>query len=862
MQTTFADFEVHPPHDHGLRVTLTDAEHAGEHHRIRPGGRVVLTGFTVTTGPGVDLLLTVRGSAAAGVGEVPVRIGVNGTEVALLRAQTSPDGSTETRVSIPASLLTLGAADGRTSGREDELTLDVAPDAGGDFLLRHLLLDPAFRPGQSERARREVADGGSLYAYLTHRGDESAPGSLWVRLGGLGRAGLASLSWRMADGDSASITFDSSQRRFSGRRIGADATAETPYEGQVVGIARMPRMLPREVRTVVFDAQLYQADRWTDVTALTVHLDVDDGDSPLVALEWTDQAGARTAIELSADGRTFFGRHQPAGQDELLYRGRLSRSTAMFPFAPAELPPAPEFFAESFTTCPVRELTGGTLDAPTVIDAARQRIRQSPKTVAKALRHLLLAHGFTARPQIARAIVELTPDQAPRAVGQLARFLNAVAEDPSTDQASYKETDPVDFEQLATVIALATLDEAYAAVAAVMFRDARPFLVAMFAPDYGGLGPTQRVQARTQVAGLAATTSDQTTAEYVIKALLRMHEFEHALTALRTFTERGLFFSLVARPLVDADPRVQPALVDSALRALVANPGFMLNLAPRKGGEAVVDVASDVIACGGQYRERVAHALGKLVEDTGLSAEIRWSAASRLGLVGVAEHAHAVSILVTQGVSDPEAPPPARPERTDAQLADALAAVTPVWRRIEHELARRFPTFGVELGPPASLAEVVACENALGFQLPLEFVASLLVHRRIQFADLVAGMPNQLDVAQLADYREWLGGEWTSDRAEPPGSPFHTDHGWRHGWVPLEAEQPQDGLALDLEPTPAGRYGQVLAMDHGMPQNVAAPGWLALLERFAADLEQDRYLRHADGYLDLKRLDPKREADG
>ena len=844
MQPTFADFEVSPPHGHGLSVAVTGAGHAGEHYRVRPGGRAVLTGFTVTTGPGADLLLTVCGSAEPGVSTVPVRIGVNGTEVARLRAVPSGDGLAETRVAIPASLLAFDA--------EDEVTVAVESGADGDFLLRHLLLDPADRPGQSEKSRRQIAESGELHAYLTHCGEESVTGTLWVRLGGLGRAGLASLSWRLRDGDGARVSFDDKRRSFAGQRVNGSGGSGASYDGKVVGIARMPRMMPREQRTCVFDAQLYQAGEWTDVAALTVHLDVDDGDVPLAALEWADQAGARTAIELAPDGRTFFGRHQRAGQDESLYRGRLSRSGAMFPFAPVELPPLPKFFDERLTECPAKDLTGGSLDAAAVIDAARRRVSRSPRTAGTALRHLLLAHGFRTRPEVARAVLELTPDQAPHAVAQLARFLNDVPNDPSTAKAGFTQSDPVDFEQLATVIALTVLDRAYADAAAVMFRDARPFPVAVFAPDYALLGPTQRAQARAQLAGLAARTSDRHTAEYTLKALLRLREFEHALTALRAFTERGLSFALVARPLADADPIVQPALVDSALRALVADPGSMVNLALRKADVAMNDVASEVLACGEQYQGRVARVLWGLVENTGLSADIRWRAAFRLSLVENAEHERAVSTLATLGVYDPEAPPPSPPARTDDQLADALDAVRPVWQRIERALAHRFPDFGVELGGPASLTEVVDCEDALGLQLPVEFVASLLVHREIRFGDLVTGMPNQLDVTELAGYRAWLGGEWSSDRPDPADSPFHSDHGWRDGWVPLEAEQPQDGLALDLDPTPAGRYGQVLAMDNGVPRHVNAPGWLAVLERFAANLEQDRYVL-TDGFLDLER---------
>jgi len=856
VQPTFVDFEVTPPHDHGVRAVLTGTEFGGDHHLVRPGGRVDLVGFAATTRPGTDLTVTVRGCAEPIAREVPVLLRVNGEQLVVLRAVPALDEPVESRVTIPAALLTHGA--------DDELTLCVEPGAEGAFRLWHVLVDPATGVGQSERARREVAGTGSLWPYLTRTGvpgAEDEEGTLWLQLGGMGRAAPATLGWRMRDGERASVAFDAEQRSFVGLRITGRNEMPASYRGEVVGMRRMPRQFPRPHRTVVFDTQLRRDGAWLDAAPLSVHLDMDDGQMPLAELEWTDRIGARTGIALTPDGRGFFGHHQRTGRTPVEYRGRIRGSDLPFPFEPSPAtptpPPAPE--VERFDTCPAKALSGGSLEAEAVIAAARQSLAgadpvaeaERRRTTGTALRHLLLAHGFSARPEVARAIVELLPEQAPLAVGQLARFLDDPARDPSAQHGRFLEQAPGNYELLCTALALAALDGSYLDTAAQLFRDASPYAAAVCGADFGMLGAAQRQLAGERLRNLAASTRDGHVATPVARALSRLGQFELVLAAMRDFTDRGLFLSQVARPLSEADPALRPALVDSALRALAANPDNVLHLAARGGGP-MGDVPAEVLACGEAYRDRVAGTLWGLVRSVDLTADVRWRAAYRLGLIAPAEHEAAVGVLEVGGVYDPEAPRPQRAASTAAELAAAYEAASALWQRIERELAGRFPSFPAALGAPATREEIGACEQALDCPLPVEFVASCLVHRSIAFGDLVMGMPNQRDVAELAEYRDYMGHEWTSDRPDAADALFRGDYGWRDGWVPLESDEPDNGEALDLDPAPAGRYGQIISMDNGSPQGVSAAGWFELLERFATNLEQDQYLLHQDGYLDLR----------
>ena len=543
MQPTFADFEVSPPHDHGVRATVTGSEFRDGRHMVRPGGRVDLVGFTVTTEPRTDLTVVVRGCAEPTARNVPVRISVNGTQVLVLQAVPALDNPAESRITVPAGLLTRGSG--------DALSLSVDPGADGAFCLWHILLNPADRVGQSEQARREI---------------------------------------------------------------------------------------------------------------------------------------------------------------------------------------------EHFDTCPAKELSGGSLEADRVVAAARRHLAgtspgavEQRRAVGAALRHLLLAHGFTERPGIARAIVELVPEQAPLAVGQLARFLNDPVHDPSAQGDWYVEHTPGDYERLCTVLALAALDRSYLDAAAQAYRVASPFEAAVLGADFAMLGPSQRETASERLRHLAASTRADHVATDAVRALLRIGQFELVLSALKDFADRGMFLAQVARPLSAADPAVRPALVDSALRALAANPGHLPHLAVRGVGGPGGDVASEVLACGPGYGDRVAETLWRLVNSHDLSADVRWRAAHRLGLVAASEHEAAVRALTDAGVYDPEAPRPQRPADTEQELAAAHEAASAVWQRIEHELARRFPSFPVSLGAPAIREQITACEDALSLRLPVEFAASCMVHRSVAF---------------------------------------------------------------------------------------------------------------------------------
>jgi cell wall assembly regulator SMI1 len=451
----------------------------------------------------------------------------------------------------------------------------------------------------------------------------------------------------------------------------------------------------------------------------------------------------------------------------------------------------------------------------------------------------MLVHGFTDRPKVARALVELVPEQAVFAVQDLSRFLDNVKNDPSARSALYAEREPGDRERLCTVLALATLNSSYAKAAAQAYNVAKSRAMRSGA-EVGAVGPAQPEVGTGPLLESSAAARYGQIATVSVRALLRQEEFEVALSALQQLTDRGVFPVNVVRPLSGTDPRVRPALIDSALRALAAYPDDMQHLDLPGDRASGRDAVSEILECGPAYRDRLTKTLRRLVDSAEQTAGVRRRAAARLRAVAAHEYEAAMTALAEAEVYDPEAPLVRRPAPTEQEFASVYRTVAAAWQRIEREIARRPLGFPVTLGGAATRTEIAACEDALGLTLPAEFAASLLLHRSVAVEDTGVGMVPHKDLADLPEYREFLGGEWTSDKPDPAGALFRTDYGWRDGWVPLSPDEHDSGVVLDLDPAPAGRYGQLLWMDHGMPEGVSASGWLEILERFATNLEQDR----------------------
>ncbi|MFI1170153.1 SMI1/KNR4 family protein [Streptomyces melanogenes] len=493
--------------------------------------------------------------------------------------------------------------------------------------------------------------------------------------------------------------------------------------------------------------------------------------------------------------------------------------------------------------------TGAVLAGARAVVAEARGDRQRRAEVGEVLLHVL-THGHDARPRVAEAITVLTPEQVPAARALLAGYLadrnvdpNALRGDPWWDE------NPPEHERLYTLVALTLLDRSYLGAAEDAYRAVGAHTAAGTATAYALLGPEHESEA---VARLSSVIADEPAGSVVgaVRALLTLGLDADAADAVRACMTRGVVLAGLVRPLNTASPRVLPDLIEAELRALMETPGW--HLAER--GKDDPDTASEVLSCGAEYGERVAAALWQLVESDVREPEYRWRAAVRLGLLSPAERERAVGFLEAAGVVDPEAPRGmvGTPALAEGEWVEVQGAVAAAWRRIELQLAERFPQFAVHLGGPATPAEIAACEAELGFGLPPAFVASCLIHRSVGFGGWVTRMCPHDDIRQLPENRDgqvMMNDGWTSDT---PDDEIRQDRGGRQGWVPLVGDTGTECDVLDLEPAAAGRYGQIVNLDHGCPNGVQSPGWLELLERFADDLEADRYVLDQDSDLTLR----------
>ncbi|MFI6151626.1 SMI1/KNR4 family protein [Kitasatospora sp. NPDC051170] len=517
--------------------------------------------------------------------------------------------------------------------------------------------------------------------------------------------------------------------------------------------------------------------------------------------------------------------------------------------------------------CPAAVLMPQSLRVDDVVAAARRRVADGPPPVGAvariglaarsaavgvALRHCL-DHDFRGRAALARAIVELVRGEGPAAVRMLARYLSDPESDPVTRHPVHGGA--ASWQHLSTAIALAALDPAHRESAETAYAEAGDFDAVVFAREHAHAGPQERAQVISRMRRAAGAAPEHTVTD-AVRVLLELGTADQVLAALRGAVERGVFPCRVVTALHEADPRLVPALADSELRALAAAPERYLVHRPDPADPALFKpehaVSTRVKACGPSHRDRAVDVLREIARDGRHGNEIRWRAAFELGLLDAAEREREQDLLTGEGVTDPAAPRPQ--EQWDAaDLARVQPAVAALWQRIEQQLAERFPDFPVEYGPPATLAEIAEVERELGFRLPVEFAASCLVHRHFHFPDLVTGMPDQVDVAWLPRYRCADIGSVVDHGPQDPNAAIRVDYFPREGWILLKADEGGTINALDLDPGPGGRYGQVIALDHEMPQGVAAAGWLSLLQRFTAALEANRYVLKPEGYLDLRR---------
>lgn len=453
-----------------------------------------------------------------------------------------------------------------------------------------------------------------------------------------------------------------------------------------------------------------------------------------------------------------------------------------------------------------------------ILSAARRAAGR--QRTGRALEHVLLTHAREIRFGVAQVLAEVAPASAASAAEQIRGFLNGRRGDPLRGSAAGR---PGEAEMLAYQVLLAVLGAPPGDLDALVAAAADPAFLDV-AAAYGMLGPRQGRTAAERLAAIGRAGGHHAARVYRPMLLLgpQYHPLLHEVLTGIVDTGTALH-DMVGSPDVRTAGFQEPA-AHLALRSLPLGPYG----AVRRRHHREEDVVSQVLACGEHFLPLTVAALTAVAANTALPADQRWYAAHRAADLDADSFGRIAAMLRGLGVADPtEGPLP--PELDQEQRAAIAARVTQAWDGIRVQLRTRHPGFSIHFGLGATTGEIAALEADLGFALPADFAASLAVHREVRFDGLLHGLCPHFDISRLADAR--AGGlDWEDGDQQDPR--IRGDYAWRPGWVPLDCRD-SDFDVLDLDPAPAGRYGQVVRISHDSWPDVRAESWLAMLEHVA-----------------------------
>jgi cell wall assembly regulator SMI1 len=184
--------------------------------------------------------------------------------------------------------------------------------------------------------------------------------------------------------------------------------------------------------------------------------------------------------------------------------------------------------------------------------------------------------------------------------------------------------------------------------------------------------------------------------------------------------------------------------------------------------------------------------------------------------------------------------------------------VLDLWQRLRDYLRREAPAVLESLNPPTSERDINSAEAALGIELPEDLRASLLVHNG-QHADvplipqehgrrseMIATWGELLPLEKIIDSSVREKGFIAAMAADPImwhfefHGPVRRDRRWK--WIDFVDPGTGFRIALDLNPGPRGKAGQVISI-LGRPEAiwVLAPSYRIWFEQLVERFESGRY---------------------
>ena len=161
-----------------------------------------------------------------------------------------------------------------------------------------------------------------------------------------------------------------------------------------------------------------------------------------------------------------------------------------------------------------------------------------------------------------------------------------------------------------------------------------------------------------------------------------------------------------------------------------------------------------------------------------------------------------------------------------------------VWKQYENWLAANWPNGLKALNPPASEAEITALENAIGINLPSDFIECLKIHNGQ--SDESGLFDRDIFLSTHEILREWAIWKELLDSEDFKGYESEPEIGvrndwWHSKWIPFTANGYGDNFCLDLAPIGNGNAGQILSMLHDDPRRgLLAPNFEAWFSKYVS----------------------------
>jgi len=177
-----------------------------------------------------------------------------------------------------------------------------------------------------------------------------------------------------------------------------------------------------------------------------------------------------------------------------------------------------------------------------------------------------------------------------------------------------------------------------------------------------------------------------------------------------------------------------------------------------------------------------------------------------------------------------------------------VCTVSESWHRIVVWLASNAPSIRQPISGPATEAEILATEDAIGFPFPQDLRSSYLLHNpkwcELGFFPSSPAVHGSFCLTPIEEIlSNWQPWQELIDMGDFDGQTSAPDRGirndwWCKEWIPVAGNDAGDHICVDLSPTEEGTLGQVIAAWHASEiRSLLARSWGEYLAWIAQVME-------------------------